>query len=193
MEFYILISGVFGISCLIIAKFLPKKKNDNTLTDKEENVLSVFKDYGESKDDYIIVSSREVTSTPTAEDEERWIKEDKYYNSNGLEEEEEEDEELWKDENLDRSKSTGIKNRLDWKKNVEVRDFNKTTCCNDDKGNMIKPLCKKLYESKINYKRSEIEKMSFDLGYSVYDNVGNAINKEGGCGCSCRWRSIISN
>lgn len=175
-------------------KLFGKKKEEKNLTIEEEKVLSVFKEYGESKKDYIIVESRGINELPSLEDEERWIKDaESKYNNNGLKEEEVNDEEEWIDENIDYKKSVGIKYRLDWKKDVEVRDFNKTTCCNDEKGNMIKPLCKKLYESKINYKRSEIEKMSLDLGYSVFDNVGNAVDEEGGCGCNCRWRSITSN
>ncbi len=180
-------------------KLFGKKKEEKNLTIEEEKVLSVFKEYGESKKDYIIVESREIDGLPSLEDEERRIKEveEKYNNTNVLDEDEEEegdnDEEDWVDENIDYKKSWGIKYRLDWKKDVKVKDFNKTTCCNDENGNMIKPLCKKLYESKLNYKRSEIEKMSLELGYSVFDNVGNVINEEGDCGCNCRWRSITSN
>jgi hypothetical protein len=201
----VVILFVIGFIYIIVGLF-NKKKKDKNLTAEEENVLSVFKEYGESKDDYTIIESREIDKLPSLEDEERWIKdaESKYNNNNnGLEEDDEEeeeeeeedddDEEQWEDENLDRSKSWGVKNRLDWKKNVEVRDFTKTKCCNDENGNMIKPLCKTLYESKLNYKRSEIETMSLELGYSVFDNVGNTVDKEGNCNCSCRWRSIVSN
>ena len=191
---------VIGFIYIIVGLF-NKKKKDNNLTTEEENVLSVFKEYGESKDDYIIVDSREINELPSIEDEERWIKDaESKYNNNGLEEEEEEeeeeedeDEEMWEDENFTYNKPMGIKYRLDWKKNVEVRDFTKTKCCNDENGNMIKPLCKTLYESKLNYKRSEIESMSLELGYTVFDNIGNAVDEEGGCSCSCRWRSIKSN
>ena len=188
----------------IIVGLLNKKKKDKNLTAEEENVLSVFKEYVESKDDYTIIESREIDELPSLEDEERWIKDaESKYNNNGLKEEEEEeeeeeedyedDEEMWEDENFTYNKPMGIKYRLDWKKNVEVKDFTKTKCCNDENGNMIKPLCKTLYESKLNYKRSEIESMSLELGYTVFDNVGNAVDEEGGCSCSCRWRSIKSN
>jgi hypothetical protein len=194
----VLIFGLISIvSILIKEKF---KRKENLLSDEEEKVLSVFKEYGESKKDYTILESREIDGLPSLEDEERWIKEveEKYNNTNVLdegeeEEEEEEDEEMWEDENFTYNKPMGIKYRLDWKKNVEVKDFTKTKCCNDENGNMIKPLCKTLYESKLNYKRSEIESMSLELGYTVFDNVGNAVDEEGGCSCSCRWRSIKSN
>jgi hypothetical protein len=197
----VVILFVIGFIFIIVGLF-NKKKKDNNLTAEEENVLSVFKEYGESKDGYTIIESREIDELPSLEDEERWIKdaESKYNNNNGLEEEEEEeedyedaDEEMWEDENFTYNKPMGIKYRLDWKKNVEVKDFTKTKCCNDENGNMIKPLCKTLYESKLNYKRSEIESMSLELGYTVFDNVGNAVDEEGGCSCSCRWRSIKSN
>jgi hypothetical protein len=193
---------VIGFIFIIVGLF-NKKKKDNNLTAEEENVLSVFKEYGESKDGYTIIESREIDELPSLEDEERWIKDaESKYNNNGLEEdddedeevdEEEDDEEQWEDENFTYNKSWGVKYRLDWKKNIEVRDFTKTKCCNDENGNMIKPLCKTLYESKLNYKRSEIESMSLELGYTVFDNVGNAVDEEGGCNCSCRWRSIKSN
>ncbi len=191
MEFYILILGVIGVICLVVAKFIPKK-NTGVLTDEEENELSVYNEYGESKDDYTILDSRQITSLPSKEEEESWIKEvENRYNpedDNDLEQEEE-----WVDENFTPKKSWGIKYRLDWKKGVESRDFAKTTCCSDGKGNIIKPFCKTIYDSKINYKRSEIEKMSFDLGYSVFDNVGNSVDEEGFGNCCCRWRDIISN
>ncbi len=187
MEMYILILGVIGVVCLIVVKFLPQK-NTSLLTDEEENELSIYNEYGESKDDYTIVESRQITSLPSIEDEERWIKE---VIDNEIEEEE--DEEEWIDENFTLKKSWGIKYRLDWKKGVEIRDFTKTSCCNDENGKMKNPLCKTIFESKLNYKRSEIEKMSLELGYSVFDNVGNVVNEDGSGICSCRWRSIRSN
>lgn len=187
MEMYILILGVIGVVCLIVAKFLPSK-NSSVLTDKEENELSVYNEYGKSKDDYSILESRQITSLPSKEDEERWIKE---VIDNEIEEEE--DEEEWIDENFTLKKSWGIKYRLDWKKDVEVRDFTKTECCKSKNEDVKIPFCRTLYESKLNYKRSEIESMSLKLGYSVFDNVGNAVNEVGSGNCSCRWRSIRSN
>ncbi len=75
-------------------KLFGKKNEEKNLTIEEEKVLSVFKEYGESKKDYIIVESREIDGLPSLEDEERWIKEaeEKYNNTNVLEKEEEEEE-----------------------------------------------------------------------------------------------------
>ena len=71
---------ILSLVCFLVVFLLPKKeiiddniiKSNNTkLSDEEENVLSIFEEYGESKDKYIIVDSREVTSLPTEEDEAR--------------------------------------------------------------------------------------------------------------------------
>jgi hypothetical protein len=75
---------ILSLVCFLVVLLLPKKeiigdniiKSNNTkLSDEEENILSIFSEYGESKDEYIIVNSREVTSLPTEDDELRWIKE----------------------------------------------------------------------------------------------------------------------
>jgi hypothetical protein len=83
---------ILSLVCFLVVFLLPKKeiigdniiKSNNTkLSDEEENVLSIFEEYGESKDKYIIVDSREVTSLPTEEDEARWIREaEEKYNKN---------------------------------------------------------------------------------------------------------------
>jgi hypothetical protein len=85
MIVYIIIGFlILSLVCFFIVWLLPKKEiidnniiksNNIKLSDEEENVLSIFEEYGESKDGYIIVDSREVTSLPTEEDELRWIKE----------------------------------------------------------------------------------------------------------------------
>ena len=74
-----------------------------------------------------------------------------------------------------------------WKEDIELseRDFEKTVCCNDVK------FCKVLMEMNKVYSRAEIEQISARLGYSVWDNIGGATNKEGYPICSCKWNPVV--
>jgi hypothetical protein len=53
-------------------------------------------------------------------------------------------------------------------------------------------VCKKLLDVDRYWSRAGIEDLSLKLGYSVYDNPGNGIDKNGYPICACKWvRSTV--
>jgi hypothetical protein len=76
---------------------------------------------------------------------------------------------------------------IEWKTEIELsnRNFESTTCCNKE------GLCSQLMTLERLYTRADIEKISAQVGYSVYDNIGGVLNDEGQPICCCRWFSQI--
>jgi hypothetical protein len=66
----------------------------------------------------------------------------------------------------------------DENENPSFRNFK---CCDTH------PLCEAIHSSKKMFTRSEIETISVQLGYSVWDSIG------GNESCQCKWKSFIVN
>lgn len=93
-----------------------------------------------------------------------------------------------KQEQKDEIKATSfvVRYEIAWKDEIEPqnRDFDKTECCNEVK------FCKAIMDKNKVFSRSDIEKMTARLGYSVFDNIGGAVNDKGEPICSCKWKSV---
>jgi len=89
-------------------------------------------------------------------------------------------------ENIDSNITTNysIRYYLDLKNSSNEGNIFKSPCC-DSRPCLEKLNCKNYYESNCFLKRADIEKLSLEFGYSVFDNPGGTEN------CKCFWNSKL--
>lgn len=89
-------------------------------------------------------------------------------------------------ENIDSNINTNysIRYYLDLKNSSNEGNIFNSPCC-DSRPCLEKLNCKEFFEANYLLKRSEIEKLSSEYGYSVFDNPGGSKK------CKCFWNSKI--
>jgi hypothetical protein len=145
-----------------------KKKEVENLTIEEEKVLSIFKEYGESKDDYTIIESREIDELPSLEDEERWIKDaESKFNNNGLEEDNEDED------NINEGNKEDLNNV--WSKEILLKIFNEVELkFNKDKLYVMSELIEYFNQLQNKYENEYNIEFEIDLiDFIIYKNTSS--------------------